>query len=317
MKIKTDININKIAIYLRNVLKQHLEDESAYKASIIIANSLQKSLIGESRSSPQDVYLLMRELYWKSKGQINDYISALSCLYNPNIVDASNKYLTRTQCGIILNELHTEGYSIVHDAFSRSFIENLKANVFNNLGYNKSGVVARIMASRESLLKCNLLKELSTSNDFKYIASMYIGCDATLNRLAAWRTIFNQTSIDLSGDAMMYHYDHDHNRHLKFFVYITDVYKDTGPHVYIPNTARKNIPSFVYHSGRYSDEEIKKNGLQSREIIGQAGTLIVADTQNLHKGTPIHSSNGSRDIIEFQYVDLPFGKGVPKIQWLT
>ena len=146
---------------------------------------------------------------------------------------------------------------------------------------------------------------------------MYIGCDTTLNRLAAWRTIFNQRSIDLSGDAMMYHYDHDHNRHLKFFVYMTDVYKDTGPHVYIPNTARKNIPSFVYHSGRYSDEEIKKNGLQSREIVGKAGTLIVADTQNLHKGTPIHSSNGSRDIIEFQYVDLPFGKGVPKIQWLT
>ena len=70
------------------------------------------------------------------------------------------------------------------------------------------------MANRKST-KMQFIKELSTSNDFKYIASMYIGCDTTLNRLAAWRTIFNQRSIDLSGDAMMYHYDRSH-RHLKF-----------------------------------------------------------------------------------------------------
>ena len=39
--------------------------------------------------------------------------------------------------------------------------------------------------------------------------------------------------------------------------------------MYIFQIQHKSVPSFVCHSGRYSDEEIKKNGYKAEKLLGK------------------------------------------------
>ena len=111
----------------------------------------------------------------------------------------------------------------------------------------------------------------------------------------------------------MYHFDSDHNRFLKVFIYLDDVDEDTGPHAYIPRTSirfRSNLPKELKRDGRFDDSIIRKYGIKAKIICGSKGKIIFADTHNLHKGTPVHGRK-SRYILQLQFVDSLLGATSP------
>ena len=108
---------------------------------------------------------------------------------------------------------------------------------------------------------------------------------------------------------MQFHFDSDHNRFLKVFLYLDDVNFDNGPHIFIPSTNmfnRKSLHPSLQYDGRISDSSILKNGLLPRILTGIRGTLIFADTHNLHRVSSV-SASLERNIVQLQFVDSLFG----------
>ena len=70
---------------------------------------------------------------------------------------------------------------------------------------------------------------------------------------------------------------------MKFFTYLTDVFKGTGPHVFIAGSHRDRAPLYAR---RYSEEELAKTYGEKAFITieGRRGTMFLADTSGVHKG---------------------------------
>ena len=58
--------------------------------------------------------------------------------------------------------------------------------------------------------------------------------------------------------------------------------------------------------GRITDCAVLKYGLLPNILTGPRGTLIFADTHNLHRGSSV-AANYERNILQLQFVDSLFG----------
>ena len=122
------------------------------------------------------------------------------------------------------------------------------------------------------------------------ISQKYLGQPVLMDQVALWRTTTKKTE-DANLNAQLFHQDRDRISFLKFFIYLTDVEPDTGPHMYIRGS-HANIPWSLRGDGRKNDEAVKAAGLWKnvQEITAPAGTLMAVDSIGLHKGkTPISS----------------------------
>ena len=149
-----------------------------------------------------------------------------------------------------------------------------------------------------------LINDLS----IKQIADWYLRCNSILNGISAWRTDPGVDPSMLGKDAMQFHFDSDHNKFLKVFVYLSDVDISTGPHCFVPRTSasfRKFLPNEL-KDGRITDKTLAYFGLSYQKVVGPSGTIIFADTHNLHKGMPVQSKS-PRYILQMQFVDSVFG----------
>lgn len=137
------------------------------------------------------------------------------------------------------------------------------------------------------------------------IAQRYLGQPVLQDEVAFWWTT-NRRGEDASLNAQLFHQDRDRLSFLKFFIYLTDVTPDTGPHVYLRGSHR-GIPRGLRSDGRKSDDAVRAAGLWHEvcEITGPAGTLMAVDTVGLHKGkTPV---SGDRLALEFECATSLFG----------
>ena len=103
----------------------------------------------------------------------------------------------------------------------------------------------------------------------------------------------------------------DRLKFLKFFVYITEVTRDNGPHCYVRGSHQRKPPALLT-DGRKSDEEIADHyGDRSVEICGPRGTIFAADTRGFHKGKLLH--RGIRLVYEMEFSNLTFGQTYPPV----
>jgi hypothetical protein len=118
------------------------------------------------------------------------------------------------------------------------------------------------------------------------IASEYLGQPVIQDQTALWWTT-TKGSADAALNAWLFHQDRDRLAFLKFFVYLTDVGPNNGPHTYVRGTQRR-VPRSLASDGRKDDDLIRRAGLWDRVIslTGEAGTLMAVDTVGLHKGQP-------------------------------
>jgi hypothetical protein len=165
--------------------------------------------------------------------------------------------------------------------------------------------VGRYDFDEETALGSPEVQEFVTDPLMALIAQKYLGQPVLMDEVAFWWTTTKKAE-DANLNAQLFHQDRDRLSFLKFFIYLTDVDPDTGPHVYIRGSHVK-IPWSLRGDGRKSDDAIKSAGLWSdvREITAPAGTLMAVDTIGLHKGkTPISSD---RLALENEYATSLFG----------
>ncbi len=129
------------------------------------------------------------------------------------------------------------------------------------------------------------LIELVNRPDILAHAEAFLGCQPQITMMSAW---WSYPTAKGPQHAENFHRDIDDWRFLKFFVYLTDVDQDNGPHVYVLNSAGSNkLPGY----DRYTDEQvIEAYGTENVKVItGKAGTGFLENTCGQHKGTNLKS----------------------------
>ena len=165
--------------------------------------------------------------------------------------------------------------------------------------------VGRYDFDEETALGSPEVQEFVTDPLMALISQKYLGQPVLMDEVAFWWTT-SKKAEDANLNAQLFHQDRDRLSFLKFFIYLTDVKPDTGPHVYIRGS-HANIPWSLRGDGRKSDEAVKAAGLWNnvQEITAPAGTLMAVDSIGLHKGkTPISSD---RLALENEYATSLFG----------
>ncbi len=166
-------------------------------------------------------------------------------------------------------------------------------------------IVGRYDIDEEPALASPEVQEFVTDPLMGLIAQKYLGQPVLMDEVAFWWTT-NKRAEDANVNAQLFHQDRDRLSFLKFFIYLTDVKPDTGPHVYIKGS-HADVPRSLRGDGRKTDEAVREAGLWDNvmEICGPAGTLMAVDTIGLHKGkTPI---NGDRLALENEFATSLFG----------
>ena len=166
-------------------------------------------------------------------------------------------------------------------------------------------LVGRYDLEEITALQCPEVQEFATDPAMALVTQKYLGQAVVMDEIAFWWTT-TQRAEDANLNAQMFHQDRDRLSFLKFFMFLTDVTPETGPHVYLKGSHRK-IPWGLRKDGRISDDAVRAAGLWENvvELFGPAGTVMAVDTIGLHKGkTPVAAD---RLAIESEFSTSLFG----------
>jgi hypothetical protein len=144
------------------------------------------------------------------------------------------------------------------------------------------------------------------------LAQAYLAAQPVLDTVNLWWTAAQGRQPD-SNAAQLWHFDMDRVRWIKFFVYLTDVGAQSGPHCFVAESHRTNgIPRELLDRGyaRLSDEDVARfyPSPSIQKFVAPRGTVIAEDTRGLHKGESV--LKGDRLMLEFEFSNSLFG-GVP------
>ncbi|RVU33856.1 hypothetical protein EOI86_22240 [Hwanghaeella grinnelliae] len=152
------------------------------------------------------------------------------------------------------------------------------------------------------ILNCPHLMQIATDPIRLGIAQEYLGTVPQVITIAAW---WSFAQADEARAAQLFHLDLDDYRFFKFFIYLTDVDEEAGPHVYVPGTHRQDTLVLARRAAndpelfdnwmgtlRKSDQDVMNVfGIDPVRIVGPAGTNFVASTRGIHKGLLPKSKN--------------------------
>ena len=267
-------------------------------------------------SEPHDesMYMLLRRLYVETQGLctslINKEISRNSVQVKRKLLVDNKTLLSHGQVDLIEAQLRaTGGYAISDLRLSDQHIAEAR-ELLDQTSMSNTNSARTFISDWNKLKRLRLVKILCFDPLIRNIVDTYLNCQSWLNMVCAWRTDYvPRVSHNINSDAMHFHFDCDHNKFIKLFVYLDDVNSKNGPHVYVPRTSadfRHSLPTRLQRDGRISSVEVINEGLMPNIIIGNKGCAIFADTHNLHRGTPVQEGR-SRYILQLQFVDSVLG----------
>ena len=145
-----------------------------------------------------------------------------------------------------------------------------------------------------------LIREYFEDPFFARLARSYLGDDQE-NFFTLANKVIPKPGCKGSGGG--WHRDTANERQFKSILYVCDVEETTGPFQYVPTSHHvSSIVGTILNSGvrfgqyQFKEEEIerilKDCNLKSRRFTAKAGTVVMADTSGLHRGSPI--SAGAR-----------------------
>jgi hypothetical protein len=146
-------------------------------------------------------------------------------------------------------------------------------------------------------------------------AQAYLGTEPVVDVVAMWwNTAFSDRPD--SEAAQYFHFDLDRIKWVKFFIYLTDVTSDSGPHYFIAKSHRTGgIPQALLAKGyaRLTDDEVSAHFLPQDfiEFAAPCGTILAEDTRGLHKGQNVRA--GHRLVLQIQFSNSLFGPPYPKV----
>jgi hypothetical protein len=167
----------------------------------------------------------------------------------------------------------------------------------------------------QDLLSNAEVQLLLADDFFPAIAQDYLRAPPILDIVAMWWHTSHSEQPD-SEAAQFFHFDMDRPKWLKFFIYLTDVAPENGPHTFVAGSQRTGgIPEHLLKKGyaRISDGEVSQS-YDVRDVIefaAPAGTIIAEDTRGLHKGKNVQ--HGDRLVLQLEFCNSLFGGSISRV----
>lgn len=283
-------------------------------------------------STPGFAHASMINLFCASSGKSNDFINKIISFF-------SKKYNIENATGLlgnlsdninlesIISIINKDGYYIFENRLSDEVCDLLlkfsleeesvirrmdgQQSEENLLGYYKRGEpqTVRYEFFSEKVINQEQVQTLLSDSSFVKVAQSYFDAIPILDIVHMWwHTDFSNKPDEEA--AQYFHFDMDRPKWIKFFIYLTDVKSDNGPHSFVKGSHKSNgIPDSILKKGysRISDDEIRESYSNDEiiEFIGKKGTIIAEDTRGLHKGK--HVEKGDRLILQIQFSNSLFG----------
>lgn len=212
-----------------------------------------------------------KEYYTKRINDIvNSHIPKIESSYDPNI----------------LSKIESDGYAVVENFISQekvdaivNFTKTIKGYQFHIPGrafnttpefYTKDLNWNVCSYKMNHILTNPTILNLLTRRDVVSLTQDYLGSMPVIGSTGLWWSKYTSEEFH----TQKIHRDLDDFKFLAFFIYLSDVNDDNGPHVYYKNT----------HKG---SEDLS----EKVTIKGKAGTAIFGDTYALHNGQPLNSGD--------------------------
>jgi hypothetical protein len=312
-----------------NQVKQYINSARGIAYS---ANVVRKGLreLEKTGKTPDKVHGHLISLYCQTRGVSREAITKLIKLKSKrhrfSSVTGSIGSFSPADCRCVASKIRTDGYYVfpqkldseVCDELLRFALstpaaprtgagaDDLQAKVYNPI----HPMAATYHFTEHVLAQNHEIQKLICDPVFLAISQTYLGVAPVFEAVAMWWTTAFKKEAD-SASAQLYHFDMDHNKWVKIFIYLTDVTGESGPHCYIKGTHRTfSKPNALLSKGyvRISDKDLAQYYPPShfKEICGKAGTVIIGDTAAFHKGKPAIA--GHRLVFELEYGDSLLGK---------
>lgn len=234
----------------------------------------------------------------------------------------------------ILNDLNEQGISFVPNFLPKNQIKKISKEVkplLSKLIKEPNKKLKYYRNTHEGLFRLYNISKVSPASKLFYNSKLirnfskyYVSKNVSFYQdMAEIRQKINRPLSQLQFTSDKFHFD-DWRIRLKFFLLLTDVGKKNSPLKYVPKSHKINKNTmeedlFINKKngkyGFYKNYEIKKilksENLKVLDCTGKAGTLIIVNTNGIHKGTPLQDLKNPRIQLGL-YSDLREKKWNPK-----
>lgn len=148
---------------------------------------------------------------------------------------------------------------------------------------------------RSELVKNEDILAIANDEGILSIAQEFLGATPTISNINMWWSFGGRKQAE---EAQLYHRDVDDWKFCKFFIYLTDVSSENGPHIYVKGTSASPKLRKIR---RYQDHEIEETfGKENvMTFIEPKGSTFMVDTYGFHKG--LLPKAGKRLLLQVQY----------------
>ncbi|WP_309090562.1 phytanoyl-CoA dioxygenase family protein [Phenylobacterium sp.] len=131
------------------------------------------------------------------------------------------------------------------------------------------------------------------------LAARYFGCRPYVDSIQTWWSVSGNSEPE---EAENFHRDNDSIRFLKFFLYLTDVGEENGPHRFVKGS---HVEAKALARRRLTDAEVEEAFGADRilSMTGRAGDGFMEDTFGVHKGQLPRA--GTRLLYQVRYSTMP------------
>ncbi len=291
-----------------------------------------------SFKTPRKLYALHRFLFRLTNGRWNDTVHSVLKVVNgryPEIEPKTSQFkYNPVAVAKVVETLDRDGFCILEQKLSDDTVERLlsfsqktpvKCVLPGDYGQAGSQFAnediliadaknrsARCLHDTADILKNSEVQSLALDPLLLNIAQDYLDVKPLLSSVVMWWSLPVEDKEKFAGAAAQeYHFDMDRLKFFNFFIYLTDVDTNNGPHCYVRGSHKKLPPQFR-RRGRFSDKDVKAHyGHDVLELTGKKGTIMAVDTRGLHKGKVL--TEGSRLIMQIGFADSLFGEYYPRV----
>jgi hypothetical protein len=236
---------------------------------------------------------------------INAIASSKGKNYKPN---STSSFIDLSKINTHISNMNEHGFTVFDYALSNeklnkvlSYVETLKCSDpyrkdLGDIDPNNAPEVTHIAHYKRSDLVKNIdILKIANDNGILAIAQEFLGATPTISNINMWWSFGGREQAE---EAQLYHRDVDDWKFCKFFIYLSDVSAENGPHIYVKGTSAS--PQFR-KIRRYEDKEIEDTfGKQNvMKFIEPKGSAFLVDTYGFHKG--LLPQSGRRLLLQMQY----------------
>lgn len=277
------------------------------------------------KKTPSYGYQALISLHGVSKGYFSEVVHFfIRMIYPPVLVKPLPEgiNLQLSEENLFLKNMKQKGYHIFEKKLPEEELKNLLSFSLKTQAYTKPLGLKAIYDSKNpidsgyyydepTLIDNQTFQRILAGANFQNLAQKYLNSSVDFSTAVMWWSSLRQASDETKIKmAQMYHFDMDRIKWIKFFIYITPVDTNSGPHTLIEGTHRPGKQPWAllkYYYSRIEDSEVLKyfSPKKVHEVLGQAGSIIAVDTRAFHKGkVPLFND---RLILELEFSNSLFG----------